>query len=193
MVGYAAKRQDAMAGDPRPLDDGDLLARLDARFRGPLMSFFLRRVGDRAEAEDLTQDVFIRLVGAGGQGQIADAEAFVFKVATNLLHDRGRKSARRGAAQLAEVDDHLVSALTREFMEDRDPERVLLARVEIAEVLKALDELGERTKDIYVLFRLEAMKQRDIAALYGLTVKSVEKHVMRATLHLALRFGGAHP
>jgi RNA polymerase sigma-70 factor (ECF subfamily) len=57
--------------------------------------------------------------------------------------------------------------------------------------LKALDELGQRTRDIYVLFRLEAMKQREIAALYGLTVKSVEKHVMRATLHLALRFEAA--
>jgi RNA polymerase sigma-70 factor (ECF subfamily) len=74
-------------------------------------------------------------------------------------------------------------------MENRTPERTLIARAEITDVLRALDELGERTKDIYVLFRLEAMKQREIAALYGLTVKSVEKHVMRATLHLAIRFG----
>jgi RNA polymerase sigma factor (sigma-70 family) len=173
----------------QPRKESELLARFDARFRGPLMSFFLRRVGDRGEAEDLTQDVFIRLAGVAQREQVDDPDALVFKIAANLMRDRGRRSATRAVAQLAEVDDHLVSALTHEFLEDRTPERVLLARLEIVEVLKALDELGERTKDIYVLFRLEAMKQREIASLYGLTTKSVEKHVMRATLHLALRFG----
>jgi RNA polymerase sigma factor (sigma-70 family) len=178
-----------MAADADRQSNDELLARFDARFRGPLMSFFLRRVGNRAEAEDLTQDVFIRLISAAAREQIEVADAFVFQIAANLLRDRGRRSATRAAAQLAEIDDHLVSALTREFLEDRTPERVLLARVEIAEVLKALDELGELTKDIYILFRLEAMKQREIASLHGLTVKSVEKHVMRANLHLAMRFG----
>jgi RNA polymerase sigma-70 factor (ECF subfamily) len=153
------------------------------------MSFFLRRVGSRTDAEDLTHDVFIRLAGVVQREGVDDPDALVFKIAANLLRDRGRRGAISASAQLAEVDDHLVSALTREFLEDRTPERVLLARVEIAEVFEALGELGELTKDIYVLFRLEAMKQREIAALYGLTVKSVEKHVMRATLHLALRFG----
>ena len=181
-----------MAADPKARDKGQLLQRLDARFRGPLMSFFLRRIGDRAEAEDLTQEVFARLIAASEREAVDDPDALVFKIAANLLRDRARKTATRGRAQLAEVDDHLVSTLTREFLEDRTPERVLLARVEIAEVMRALDELGERAKDIYVLFRLENMKQRQIAALYGVSVGTVEKDVARATLHLALRFG-PHP
>ncbi|MDR3511190.1 MAG: sigma-70 family RNA polymerase sigma factor [Caulobacteraceae bacterium] len=167
----------------------DLRDRLDARFRGPLMSFFIRRVGNRGDAEDLTQEVFMRLLTADGHDGILDAEAFVFQVAANLLRDRGRKLAIRSAAQLAEVDHHLVSEVTREFLETADPERTVLARESMAHALKALSELGERTRDIYVLFRLEGMKQREIAALYGLTAKAVEKHVMRANLHLALRFG----
>ena len=75
-------------------------------------------------------------------------------------------------------------------MEDRDPERVLLARESYAEVLAALDELGQRTRDIYVLFRLESMKQKEIAALFGIARSTVEKEVMKATLHLALRCKG---
>jgi RNA polymerase sigma factor (sigma-70 family) len=181
-----------MGPDPNRRPDDELLTRFDARFRAPLMSFFLRRVGNRAEAEDLTQDVFVRLMGAAERDRIEDAESFVFKIAANLLRDRHRRTSIRASAQLTEIDDHLVSGLTREFVEHRHPERVLLARVQVTEVLNALDELGVRTKDIYVLFRLEAMKQREIADLYGLTVKSVEKHVMRATLHLALRFGANH-
>ena len=167
-----------------------LRARLDERFRGPLMSFFLRRVGDGAEAEDLTQDVFIRLLGAAERQPIEDVEALVFVTAGNLLKDRGRKATRRGEASRGVIDPALVSEVAREFVEDRDPERVLLARESYAEVLAALDELGQRTRDIYVLFRLESMKQKEIAALFGIARSTVEKEVMKATLHLALRCGG---
>lgn len=167
----------------------ELPARLDARFRGPLMSFFLRRIGDRAEAEDLTQEVFVRLLGAIKGEDVRDADALVFKIAGNLLRDRARRVATQSKAHIGEFDDHLVSELTREFIEDHSPERVVLARVEISAVLTALNELGERTKDIYVLFRLEGMKQRQIAELYGIGISTVEREVARATLHLALRFG----
>lgn len=167
----------------------ELLARLDARFRGPLMSFFLRRIGDRAEAEDLTQEVFVRLLGAIEREGVRDADGLVFKIAGNLLRDRARRAVTHSRARIGEFDDHLISELTREFIEDHSPERVVLARVEISAVLSALDELGERTKDIYVLFRLEGMKQRQIAALYGIGISTVEREVARATLHMALRFG----
>jgi RNA polymerase sigma factor (sigma-70 family) len=166
----------------------ELLGRLDARFRGPLMSFFLRRNGDRADAEDLTQEVFVRLMTAMEREGVRDADALVFKIASNLLRDRMRRAASHGKAHISEFDDHLVSELTREFVEEHSPERVILARVEISAVLRALAELGERTQDIYVLFRLEGMKQRQIAALYGIAVSTVEREVARATLHLALRF-----
>ncbi len=167
-----------------PIED-DLRVRLDARFRGPLMSFFLRRVRDRSEAEDLTQDVFARLLDAVERGRIEDSEAFVFRVASNLLADRARRHARRGAS--LPLDIAAVAELAREFVEERDPERVLLGRDSLRSVLDALAELGERTRDIYVLFRLENLRQRDIAALYGISVSTVEKEIMRATLHLAVR------
>ncbi|MGE5500682.1 MAG: RNA polymerase sigma factor [Ignavibacteriales bacterium] len=166
-------------------------ARLDERFRGPLMSFFLRRVRDGAEAEDLTQEVFAKLLTAAARGEIEDVDALVFVTAGNLLKDRGRKAARRAHASAGAIDPALVRELTREFVEDRDPERVLLARESFAAVLAALDELNQRTRDIYVLFRLENMKQKEIAELFGIARSTVEKEVMKATLHLALRCGGA--
>ncbi len=81
-----------------------------------------------------------------------------------------------------------MSELTHEFVEDRTPERVLQGRDEVTEVVRALGELKERTRDIYLLFRLEQMKHREIAVLYGISQSTVEKEIMRATLHLAMRF-----
>ena len=164
----------------------ELQRSLDARFRRPLMSFFLRRASSHSEAEDLTQQVFLRIL-ASGQEQIDNPEAFVFTVAANLLRDRARKSGRIGHSGDV-LDPNLISEIVTGLVEDRTAERVLLGRESLADVWRALDELGERTRDIFILFRLENMKQSTIAELYGIGVSTVEKSVMKATLHLALRF-----
>jgi len=74
--------------------DEELRAALDARFRAPLMGYFLTRVKNREEAEDLTQEVFVRLMAIGSLDEIDRAEAFVFRIASNLLRDRGREARR---------------------------------------------------------------------------------------------------
>jgi RNA polymerase sigma factor (sigma-70 family) len=174
-----------MSEPPRATPARRSIDGLDARFRRPLMSYFRRRVGDHAEAEDLTQQVFMRLLAAGDFDQVEQVEGYVFTVAANLMKDRGRRAARRGDRAMALPNLDLITELTHEAVEDRSPERVLLGRESLADVLRTLDALGERTRDIYILFRLENMKQREIAALLGIGQSTVEKHVVKATLHLA--------
>jgi RNA polymerase sigma factor (sigma-70 family) len=164
-----------------------LLAEIDARYRRPLVSFFMRRVRDTAEAEDLTQQAFLRLMNAVQRNEVENVESFLFTIAGNLVRDHHRRSERRSVDTTVSVDAGLIETLTAEMVEDRSPERVLIGRQSVADVLQALDELGERTRDIFILFRLENMKQRDIAALYGISQSTVEKHVARAVLHLATR------
>jgi len=157
--------------------------------RGPLTRFFMRRVANAAEAEDLTQDTFTRLIAAAGGHAPIDPKAFVFRTALNLLRDRARRLQTRASAQIDTIAITPVSPVTLEFVEDRDPERVLQAQDELSHVMSVLDELKPRTRDIFLLFRLENMKQAAIADLYGISRSTVEKEVMRATLHLATRLG----
>ena len=89
----------------------DLRNELSARFHGPLMSFFLRRVRDRTEAEDLTQEVLLRVLNAADPNHIRKADSFVFKIAINLLRDRKRQSARRGFAGFVPLEVALASEL----------------------------------------------------------------------------------
>jgi RNA polymerase sigma factor (sigma-70 family) len=168
----------------------DLLrGQLHARFYGPLMSFFLRRIRDRAEAEDLAQDVLLRVIRHSEVEKIEHAESYVFKIAVNLLRDRRRHAMHTGAEHHVPIDDALATELESQLVEDCSPERVLLSRDMLADALRTLAELGERTRNIFVLFRLENMKQKDIAQLYGISPSTVEKHVMKAALHLAARYG----
>ena len=164
---------------------------LDSRFRTALMTYFLRRTGNRCEAEDLTQETFARLIGSASFDHADEANAFVFRVASNLLRDRARTARRKrppASFEIASADE-----IAQRLAEDRGPERVLIGRESLSQVLDCLGELGERTKSIFILFRLEGMKQKDIAALYGIGLSTVEKQVMAAMLHLARRFGPKMP
>jgi RNA polymerase sigma-70 factor (ECF subfamily) len=166
-------------------------ADLDARFRASLVAYFMRRTGSSQEAEDLTQETFARLIGSSTFDKAEEAQAFVFRVASNLLRDRARATARLRRHSTQPLDTVAGDDFEPRLVEGRDPERVLIGKENLAEVLACLDELGERTKNIFVLFRLEGMKQKAIAEIYGVSVSTVEKHVMAAVLYLAKRFGSS--
>jgi len=159
---------------------------LDERYRAPLMAFFLRRLSDRAEAEDLVQEVFVRMVARGASDDIRSADAFVFAIAGNLLRDRARLRTTRSVAAHDPLDPAADGA-DENLVEHSTPDRVLLGRERLALVQRALGELPERTRNIFVLYRMENMRRRDIAMLYGITVSAVEKHIAKALDHLMRR------
>jgi RNA polymerase sigma factor (sigma-70 family) len=178
-----------MATAPNNPAPEQLRSELSARFQRPLMSFFLRRIKDRSLAEDLTQDVLLKVVRASERGQIERADSYVFKVAINLLRDHRRRALRTGPAVFLPLEEDFDGQLDSQLVEAISPERVLLSRDSLTDVLRSLEELGELTRDIFILFRLENMKQKNIAALYGIGQSTVEKHVVKAVVHLARRYG----
>ena len=173
----------------RQLDDEhksrQFWAELNGRFRLPLLAYFLRRVLDRAEAEDLTQEVFTRLARRSDAPH-TDLQAYLFVTAANLLKDRARLRASRQASSHRSIED-IHEKLAATLAEDLDPERVLIGKDTLREFVQVLGELGERTRDIFVLTRIEHMSQRDVARLFGISVSAVEKHVMKALNHLGAR------
>lgn len=178
-----------MSTAPNKASVEQLRNELGARFQRPLMTFFLRRIKDRSAAEDLTQDVLLKVVRACEKGQIERADSYVFKVAINLLRDQRRRALRAGPAVFVPIEENRDGPLDSQLVEAISPERVLLSEDSLADVLRCLAELGELTRNIFILFRLENMKQKDIAALYGIGQSTVEKHVVKAVLHLANRYG----
>lgn len=172
----------------------DEAEQLVARFRGPLLSFFRRRVRDSQDAEDLTQEVFLRLLRRDEAVCVENPEIYVFRIAANLLRDRARRAASHRASEHTSLeglleDIHAVRTIEVALLENRGPERVLLSQESLMEVVRALDELGPLTRDIFLLVRLEKMKHRDIAAAYGITLRTVETHVARGSVHLVRKFG----
>jgi len=167
--------------DPREA----LIGELDRRFRLPLIAYFRRRVSSASEAEDLTQDVFERVLKMLSHTSVDNAEALIFRIAVNLLRDRSRRQVTRGSEQPLTTEN--IAAFADALTVDLSPERVVLGEMTLADVLAALQELGERTRAIFYLYRLENLKIREIAAIYGISASAVEKHVSKALLHLTHR------
>lgn len=151
------------------------------------MTYFLKRVQNRTEAEDLTQEVFVRLVKHGDAMAADTINGYVFTIAANLLRDRGRSYVGRQLGAHHSLDDPAAANAGLTLIEELEPERVFIGRESLRAALDAIAELDERTRNIFVLFRIEKMRQRDIAALLGLSVPTVERHVMKAVTHLHVR------
>lgn len=160
---------------PEPLS----VSVLFQRHRSVLHYYFLHRTASRSDAEDLVQDVFVRLSRMQGLAEIRNAEAFLFETAANLLKDWARRRRTHGFT-VEPIENYCE-------LWDREPsaERVLQARAELSAVVEALDGLSEKTRRIFILRRLERVKCQEIAALYGISVKGVERHIAKALLHLS--------
>lgn len=154
-----------------------LYTHLSRRFRAPLMSFFRRRTGDSVEAEEMAQEVLVRVLESKEQKRLKTPDAFIFKIARNMLHDRARH---------ADVCKRNLTELEMRYEDTKDfsPERVTQGKQELMQAMAALAELSEKTRDIFILSRLEGMKYREIATLYGISVSAVEKHLIKAFAHM---------
>jgi RNA polymerase sigma factor (sigma-70 family) len=153
------------------------------RFRPALLAYFLRRVANPDEAEDLAHDVFVRLSGISLE-QLRSADAYVFQVAANLLRDRARRRKIRDAYAASQV----AAAEAEEWATQAfEPERIEAARRSLAALVARLRELPERTREIFILYRIENVARRDIAQAYGLSLSTVEKEIARATAYLMIR------
>ena len=169
---------------PQPAAPDDMGQTLEREYRGPLMAFFLRRVRNRTEAEDLTQEVFVRILRGGGQTEAAISPAFIFTIAANLLRDRARRMQTTGGPLVPLAGETGVGPVDAKLREEISPERVLLGKEALERVHKALAKLSPQTRDIFLLFKLEQMKQKQIAEIYGISVSAVEKHIVAALTHV---------
>ena len=156
------------------------LERISRQFRPALLAFFRRRVTSHAEAEDMTQEVFIRL--AQSRTERADSTAaFVFRIATNLVRDQARRDRVR-ATYRASVEQG-----ERRDVDSLDPYRIAADREKLSALWAAIQALPEPTQQIFILYRVENIDKQTIADNFGYAVRTIEKHVAQAMILLSRR------
>lgn len=139
-----------------------------------LLRFFSRRTACPEEARDLVHDVFSRIISFGGRRRTAleKPEAYISRVATNLLKDRARASSRRSS--------HLHVVASEEVLPAVDQEKLLETRDMLHRVEGAMLRLKPTTREIFMAHRLDGLSYAEIAEKTGLSVKGVEKQMSKA-------------
>lgn len=166
---------------PIAVDSGTDDSEFVADMRPALIAFFQRRTATPPEAEDLAHDVMLRALTHKRWSTTEQARGYIFRIALNRWRDRGRRKLAHGT--VVDWNEEFAEGIADEI----SPERVLIHQQRLDAIVSALRELGVRTRDIFLLYRMEGMKQADIARRLGISVSAVEKHLAKALSHLARR------
>ena len=138
-----------------------------------------RLTGRPDRAEDLLHSAFLRMEEYRVHTQVAQPEAFLVKVAVNIARDESRHAQIRAELPCSVYD--LIDLPDDHPLQDEVAE----VRERLERVQQGLARLSPRTREIFLMHRLEGMKYREIAERAGITVSAVEKHIAKAMLFLA--------
>ena len=139
---------------------------LFARYREPVYRFLRRRLRDRAAAEDLTQDTFVRALGAAYRADGRE-RGWVFQIARNLARDYARVGVRRPPT--VEFEDGAAAAADHALALD---------------IESALAGLSDDDREIFLLRETGGLSYAEIAGACAITPDAVRSRIHRARLAL---------
>lgn len=169
-----------MSGAPDRAASGKMSApetSIEALFRteGPgLRRYFLRRLRNSEDALDYVQEAFARLVHAFSQKPPERPASYLRSIAINMLIDRSRQT------RVLHCD------LSIEIAVPAEQEDALLANEVMTIYRAALDSLPDRTRAVFLLYRIEGLKYREIAETLDISIPAVQKHMARALERITL-------
>jgi RNA polymerase sigma factor (sigma-70 family) len=148
---------------------------LDRQVWNRLIREVRSRTRGRADAEDLLHAAYLRLLRYRAQHAVENVAAFLVRTAVNIGVDNYRHDRFT-----AEVKPEDMGVCENSPLQDE----VLASRARLERVREGLARLSPRTREIFLMHRLDDMKYREIAASLGISQSAVEKHIAKAALFL---------
>ena len=172
---------------------GELVARHEKR----LWNFLRRFVRDQATAEDLLQEVFLRVVKSAVQWQpSAKVSTWLFTIARNLCTDQARRAELRQAESLDQArageEGSGLRRIDRVAAASGDGETEAMGREIASLVDRAVDELPVEQREVFLMREVMDMSFAEIAAQVGASEPTVKSRMRYALQRLRSRLGELH-
>ena len=156
--------------------DPDALRALHNRLYEPVQRYVHFKVSDPQASEDLTSEVFLRVLEALKQGKMwkTTPDAWIFGIARNVVADHYRKTSRR--SELA-LDERLA------MPDEQNPTQRILVAEQHEELAQAITVLTDEQRDVVLLRFMEGLSINDVAEAMGKTpgaVKGLQHRALRA-------------
>lgn len=152
--------------------------------RERLLRFFISRTRDPHEAEDIVQEIYVRLE-SGHAGPIADPLGYLHRIGLNLVIDRTRERQRR--ARREQDWSEVTTTRLGEDLVDESPSQIvqLLSRERHERFAQVLASMPPGAARVFRMHRIEGLSHKEVAERLGISRKGVEKHMSTALRHLA--------
>lgn len=169
--------------DLRDIRPQSLLALYEEQ-RAALLRFLVARTGDQAEADDILQEIWMRL-RLPSRGAIANGRAYLYRVAQNLVIDRARERQRRAHRERLWMDERCAIWTSREPADtSSNAEDALLEREEVALLSSAIQDIPRGARKAFELHKLDGLSHEEVATRMGISRSGVEKHMAVAMKYL---------
>lgn len=172
--GFDRGLEQAAERAPMVGDKADRVEYLYHRYRDLVYRLALRYGGSAAWAEDVTQEVFIRLFDVVDDLEVLEGlDSWFYRVTSNRCLNRLRRERLRNSGPVRWL-------LGRRAPEPIDPERLTSVRQELARAWSTLDQLGPKEKVAFCMYYLDGKRQSEIAQMLGHSKGYVCKLIKRA-------------
>jgi RNA polymerase sigma factor (sigma-70 family) len=167
---------------------------LDAYFEmaDDLKRFFTGRLRSAAAADDLLQELYVKVAAWPAGVDIGSPTALLYRMASNLMLDHLRTERRGAARDAAWVGLNTTVVGAEAVSEEANAEQVAQGRQRAAQLAAAIQTLPPQTRLAFTLNKLEGLTQAEIARRLRLSPKTVEKQVSAGLRRLAAILG-EHP
>ena len=139
-----------------------------------LKRFIFFKTQDMALAEDILQDAFIKLWDNCDNVNYEKVRAYLYAVSNNLF-----LNIKKHEKVVWKHRSHQVQESTNE-----SPEFLLLEQEFLEKLERTINELPKNQKEVFLLSRIEKKKYREIASMLDISIKTVEKRMHYALLHM---------
>ncbi|MBC7869479.1 MAG: sigma-70 family RNA polymerase sigma factor [Chitinophagaceae bacterium] len=161
--------------------DDAAITSLYERFAPLIYRYIYYRVSSTADAEDLTTEVFIKMVEALPRYKLTGApfEAWLYRIAFARVVDFRRRAERR---PLADLSDEMADSKP-------NPEEQVSRRLEVEALRKALRQLTDEQQHILILRFIEQKSHQEVAEVLGKSMTAVKSAQHRALIQLVAALG----
>ncbi|TKG89043.1 RNA polymerase sigma-70 factor [Puteibacter caeruleilacunae] len=143
------------------------------KYNGKLFNFVRKTIGDKEEAAEIVQYVFIKLWEKRSTIDPSQSfSGFVFKIAKNLVYNFIRKSVREASMKEAHID-------SLDQLADSTFDKVEFTELE-ARLKACIDKLPPRRKEVFILSRKRGMTYKEIAIHLNISENTVDTQIRKA-------------